>query len=427
MKKKNGTTNWATWTAEEDEILRAKYPLMGLAVAELLPRHTLGAIRSRISQIGLDGARQKPWTEEEIEILKKWFPVDRKKAIELLPNHTKGSIGVKATTLGVTCSNRTRAIKVSPAASRKSTVSGNMYNQIWTTKENNILRKYYPTEGARVSERLNGRTESACVVQASIIGVTLQKNDARFWTDEEKEVLRSYYPVEGEDVWLKLDGRTKNACVVQAHKMHLESPRREEVWSIEDLCIFMNFFPKEKFAVMNRMSGNHKSRVCERLAYYLGYLPTPVDAPRPRWTEGEDTILAEKFPVEKAETCRYLPRRTRGAVCTRGYSLWRGTRPRSVKQEQDIANAYNQMPVSSYEWTAEELSLLVEFYPEEGGNVFQRMPGKTRNQCYQKAHSLGLRKKKKARPFRAAKELFEVYEELLASPLKGMRMAEGAI
>ena len=37
----------------------------------------------------------------------------------------------------------------------------------WTADEIEILRKYYPTEGDQVCERLSGRTAKSCRIQAS--------------------------------------------------------------------------------------------------------------------------------------------------------------------------------------------------------------------------------------------------------------------
>lgn len=451
------TTNWTRWTAAEEEILRREYPRIGLAVANMLPGKTYTGVRGKISSMEISG-RKSPWTEDEIGILKKWYPIEGREVAKRLPMHTAGSANVKATHLGLT---------------RKTEQKRPTKRQRWTNPEDDILRSFYKEEGPRVAKRLEGRTESACAIRASVLGITYQKNDDRFWTEEEYKVLRDFYPVDGEKVYLRLNGRTKEACVAMARKLQLQAPSKDEVWSIEDLAVFMKFFPEERFAVLNRLSGEHTSLVSERLARRLGFLPE--DGCYPRWEDGEDKIIAERFEKESAETCRHLPRRTRQATLQRGYDYLNAARAASdpawteeeisllrrawkiegeaaalrvprhtrdavlkracvlglvTEEGKDMAGCNScickekvNRPKKKCGWTNSEINILRRYYPDEGGKVASRIAGTTPQQCRTKAWQLGIGRNRPSSPktARCIEDLYTVYAELTEKPSKGMR------
>ena len=258
-----------------------------------------------------------------------------------------------------------------------------------------------------------------------------------------------------------------------ARKLQLQAPSKDEVWSIEDLAVFMKFFPEERFAVLSRLTGEHTSLVSERLARRLGFLPE--DGYYPRWEEGEDKIIAERFDKERAETCRHLPRRTRQATLQRGYNYLNAARtasdpawtdeeinqlrsawktegglasvriPRHTKdavrkfacklglmtpEEKDAAGCgicakgeKVRRPRRKYGWTNSEIDTLLRYYPDEGGNVASRIAGTTPQQCRTKAWQLGISRNKPSskKTARSLNELYAVYAELTEKPSKGMR------
>lgn len=194
------------WTEKEDALLREQYPQIGLKVTEMLPDRTYNAIRGRIQALGLLCKKRASWTPEEIDILRKWYPVNPNEAAKRLPNHTIGSCSVKATHLGITQK------EYAPAPAKKSA---------WTAHEDNILSMYYSSEGRDVSFRLPGRTADACIIRASVLGITYEKNNSRFWTAQEEKLLKHYWKTEGENVSLRLKNRTPAACRQKAKKLGL--------------------------------------------------------------------------------------------------------------------------------------------------------------------------------------------------------------
>lgn len=85
-------------------------------------------------------------------------------------------------------------------------------NRRWSNEEDNIIQKYYPSEGSRVATRLNGRTIASCQSRACKLGINRQqphKNGK--WQPDEDEILRTWYPKIGVRVAGMLPYRTKSA------------------------------------------------------------------------------------------------------------------------------------------------------------------------------------------------------------------------
>ena len=64
----------------------------------------------------------------------------------------------------------------------------------WTEEEDEICRKYYPSEGSSINKRLHGRTRQACRLRARFLGISSNK-EVRYmrsnsWTPEEIEILK---------------------------------------------------------------------------------------------------------------------------------------------------------------------------------------------------------------------------------------------
>lgn len=107
MKQKALTQN--TWTEEEIQLLKEKYPCTIKAnILELFPRHTYVSIICKANSLNIkkldeykkyDTSKVKyvNWTKEELEIVKKYYPISSKKELEkLLPRHGYEQIKLKA-------------------------------------------------------------------------------------------------------------------------------------------------------------------------------------------------------------------------------------------------------------------------------------------------------------------------------------------
>ena len=85
-------------------------------------------------------------------------------------------------------------------------------------EEDDILRRYYLTEGWNASRWLPNKSEAACMERAYMLGI--QKIEKRkHWTPEEDAILRKYYPLEGADTFKRFPGRTPSACTSRAKKI----------------------------------------------------------------------------------------------------------------------------------------------------------------------------------------------------------------
>ena len=97
-------------------------------------------------------------------------------------------------------------------------IEGRLGGREWSEEENEILREWYPIEGTKVADRLEGRTRGATQAQAKRLGL----KSFNVWTEEENETLRKYYLIEGIKVIDRLEGRTKYATKKQVRKLGLK-------------------------------------------------------------------------------------------------------------------------------------------------------------------------------------------------------------
>lgn len=85
---------YKSWTAEEDEILKIKYPKMGKQVMQSLPGRSWASIFGRVSRLGLTYDNpKKPWSDAEVRILlDNYANMDVSELCGLLPGRSVYSI-----------------------------------------------------------------------------------------------------------------------------------------------------------------------------------------------------------------------------------------------------------------------------------------------------------------------------------------------
>ena len=110
-----------------------------------------------------------------------------------------------------------------------------------------------------------------------------------------------------------------------------------------------------------------------------------------KWTKEEDEILCEFYPVEHGAVAERLPGRSVG----------------SCRARASILGIAQKMDVKPDVWSDNEVKILYEFYPSEGGNVIHRLPGsehfptegrlvserlprRSSSACCSKAHALNI-------------------------------------
>lgn len=145
------------WTAYTVEILIRDYPAKGTKIPELIslgftPRSISSkAARLKIKQLG------RYWTPEDIELLEDKYPTQGSNIQELrCKGFTETKICSKAQKLGI------KFIGSSEGAYAR-----------WTSEEDNIVRRDYPSLGSNISSLLSkGRTRATINARAQKLGVT---------------------------------------------------------------------------------------------------------------------------------------------------------------------------------------------------------------------------------------------------------------
>lgn len=142
-------------------------------------------LKTRSETMPNKGVPRPRWTREEDETITRWYP-DVERCEEELSKVGRGrnrdSVVRRAQTLGLS-------------------VGGS--REAWSDEENELLARYYPTEGPsgvirRLAEVGSERTTSAVTSRAKILGVQrIDRGVEGRWCDEEVEVVKTYYPLGG--------------------------------------------------------------------------------------------------------------------------------------------------------------------------------------------------------------------------------------
>lgn len=159
----------------------------------------------------------REWTEEEDKLLSKYY----------------GHLSIEE------IHNKYLLHRSKIAIQRRAQVLEIIYKKnspMWTNEENEILRKYYPTEGLKVEERLENRTKVAIIAQISRLKLKFGK-----WTDEEIGILKKYYPTEGLRVKERLKNKTENAILRKSSELNIKSNR---YWTEEEIDILKKYYPQ---------------------------------------------------------------------------------------------------------------------------------------------------------------------------------------
>lgn len=233
-----------SWTPQEDALLISHYPLEGTRCAYLFPRHSVCGVACRAKALGLHIPPK--WTTAMDQILRDYYKTNLLLAQSLLETSgvSKSSIRSRARALGLT----------SPSS-----------NHVWTSWEDDIIRKYYPVEGRTVAARLNGLPKDVIRRRAKKLGVGCGKYKDK-WSEEELRLLRDHLNEGVNAVSALLPGRSVKAILTKSQELGIREPR----------C---------------------------RLAYS-----------RKRWSPEEEDLLRQFFPIEGRKVCERFPNRTVAAV-----------------------------------------------------------------------------------------------------------------
>ena len=270
----------------------------------------------------------------------------------------------------------------------------------WMESEDNILRKYYSSEGAKgCLKYLPNRTAMAIINRAgklqlhissikrfsedednflrenfqtmrykdladslgvevhSISGrlkkLGLKKQTRTEWSEEELQIVKDNYDQGVNYVLTLLPNRTKAMVKNAVKNMGLHNGKFK-IWTKEELDILRKFYPTEGVDGISKRIKKSKSQIKNKaFTLKLKY----VGVHNREWTKEEDDIIIENYSFGGVDRCADLLDRSREAIKSRAGIL-------NVKVSTKAR--YNQKPFKNIETgeTFESTKDLKEKYPE---------------------------------------------------------------
>lgn len=191
-----------------------------------------------LEEIRLSELKFKPWSDEEIKVIKNHYNDGKEILLSLIPERDWERICAKALELG---------IKIKTQSPR---------DFQWTSEEDEIIKKYYPKVGYKLTDKLPGRNEKSIMQRASKLEVKIDS----FWTSEEEKLLIEIYPIYGLTESSKILKRSKGSVKGKASKLNLKSP---EVWSEEEKKIIRECYPNEGTNILSRLQNKTKAQLID--------------------------------------------------------------------------------------------------------------------------------------------------------------------
>ena len=225
---KNG--KYRRWTAEEDQIIKEYYPIIGLNVNTMLYNRSSNACTARAFKLGIS-SYNKQWTAEEDRILQENYPTMGQEVYKLLPNRTASQCCYRAYVLNILRDKNN-----------------------WTDDEINIIKMYYPSKGISICEMLNNRSKSSIISKANQLGLRRVSK----WSKDEDDILRQYYPTMGSNVYKMLPRRNKDTCLQRANTLGISYNKIQTKWSKDEDDILRQYYPTLGTGVCKMLPGRSK-------------------------------------------------------------------------------------------------------------------------------------------------------------------------
>lgn len=334
------------WTEEEDSIIKLYYAEKGASwlFENYLNHRTAGSIAARAKEIGVT---RTWWKQEELDTLLKYYSektVPELKS-EFFPNKSQETILKKLKELGLV---------YTPSHYK------------YSVEEEELIRKFYPSEGTNMLWRLPSVTKESLARKARSMGVYYRNNDTYYWSDIEDEIIKKYYQVEGKDICKRLPNRTYEAIKSRAGFFNLTRDRKSWSLSEDEKNILLQYYPTEGIEVANRLPHRTKADV----AYLVKRLNLTLSKTN-SWTSEEDDIILKYYKTEGTKVADRLVNRTRCSIKTRAKTLG-VTRP----------------PYKLF--TEEEDNIIRMYYPTEGTKVADRLVDRAKTVIKERARKLGV-------------------------------------
>lgn len=221
-------------------------------------------LRSSIIKIPKFQYDTKKWTPEEDEFLKQFYPIigtdvaeciDGARAVDCFTRY----LYITNTMVSYDTEQNDDKIVKEETGDEDPTTKDN--KKEWTSKEDEVLKQYWPIEGSNVAERLCWKTAEECDTRAASLG--LGKKDISVWTPEEDEILKQNYASEGMAVYKRFaNGRTGAECIKRAVELGIVK-KSTGVWTDAEDLILTEYYPTMGNDVVNLLPGR-TSIACSR-------------------------------------------------------------------------------------------------------------------------------------------------------------------
>ena len=300
------------------------------------------------------------WSQEEDDLMRRTYPV-------------LGGAGTQRAFF----SDRTLSAVYSRAKKLKlSSPEGENY---WTEHEISTVQSLYPSLGAEVLHEKYLKKHSVCDIRKQAKALDLHKPRTSAWTEEELNILHELYPQMGVQVSAYLPNRSVHAIHKLANRLELKGPSTApNAWTEEEDDIIRVYYPANGRDIC-AMLPNRTMNAVRRRAQVLGVKTTKIHEPEGwRWTEEEEALLREKYPILGRKAVTFFPNRSYHAVLVRARLLGLPHPTFTTRQNS---------------WREAEDNLIRELYPANGAAyVHSKLPLRTANAIRTRARAIGVRR-----------------------------------
>lgn len=241
----------------------------------------------------------------------------------------------------------------------------------WTEEEDNILRKFYPTSGAKGCQvylpKRNSLTICARATLLNLVSGITNKN--KQWSPEEDEIIKANYSKDRTDLTDLIPNKSKGAIQSRASILGVKVINN---WTEEEIKWMQDnsyLYTKEELIDKIGKSWLQIKRILKK--YSLKYCTKIV-----KWTEEEDSIIKKYYPKEGGDVYLRLKNRTYNTVMGRASALGIG-----------YDNEENK------KWTEEEDAILKENYIKLGKDIINLLPGRKFGSIITRAHKIGIKRR----------------------------------
>lgn len=196
------------------------------------------------------------------------------------------------------------------------------YNS-WLDWEDDILKKYYPTEGSNCLDRINKkrkelglylRTRNSINHHCSNLKIECEEY---FWSKKNIELLRQYYPTEGTSCYKRFNNMKESQIRSAAIRYKIY---RKKLWSLEEDSTMVKYYPTEGGDCYKRLQNKTKQQTMKH-ARLLNLKANTSMSSADRWTKEDDNIIREYYPIEGKKCYKRISGTTESTVTDRACFL----------------------------------------------------------------------------------------------------------